>query len=236
MTDGPVTHALAGEPERLSRRALLAHAGLLAFTAALAPLPRMAERAGLLDAAWAATPDSVIRDTLDGVAAYVVPGNDRFSAAQGVSRPGPGGVAARAGEGLRATLEISGSAVPDAVVTILNSFARTIDPGADNRAGDLGFGAPLPALAYAAKQVLFSRLSQSVDETLRTLGGSLPAVTAFLAYSEYGVLDAPTNTLTAEPVGWQLTGYDGVADGRNAFRGYFEGRRTTRTATNFRGR
>lgn len=37
--------------------------------------------------------------------------------------------------------------------------------------------------------------------------------------------DPRARTLVARPVGWTLTAYDGVADGRNAFVGYFENRR-----------
>jgi hypothetical protein len=60
---------------------------------------------------------------------------------------------------------------------------------------------------------------------LRSLVGVLPALVAFLAYSEAGVFDHATRTLHGRPVGWTLSGYEGVADGRDDFRGYFENRR-----------
>ena len=61
---------------------------------------------------------------------------------------------------------------------------------------------------------------------MQALGSIVPALTAFLAFSEYGALDG--RRLNGVPVGWQITGYPGVADGRNELRGYFEGRRAAR--------
>jgi len=207
----------------LSRRAFVGRAALLA-AAALAPLPRAAERAGLVAAAAAAAPDAVVLATLDGVAAYVVPGNDRHSTAQGISTARPGGVAARGGEGLRATLEAAGPGTVDAAVAVLNGLARAVDPGADARAGALGLDAPFAALSFAAKEEVFARLSRSPEDVLRRLGAILPAIAAFVSYSEFGVLGQDA----AEPVGWALTGYEGIADGRDELRGYYRGRRRAR--------
>jgi hypothetical protein len=201
-------------PDELSRRAFVA---LLA--AALTPLPR----------AWpaaAAAPPDVVLDTLDAVVAYVVPGDDRHSAAQGVSSPHPGGVAARAGEGVRATLDAAAPGTAAAAAAVLNGFARAVDPGADARAGAAGFSAPFAVLSFAAKTAVFEQLSESVDDTFRMLGGLLPAIAAFVSYSEYGALGA--SGLTGRPVGWQLTGYDGAVDGTDDFRGYYGGRRRAR--------
>jgi hypothetical protein len=60
------------------------------------------------------------------------------------------------------------------------------------------------------------------------LGGLLPAIAAFISYSEFGVLQPGGTELARRPVGWDLTGYEGVADGRDAFRGYLGGRRRAR--------
>lgn len=205
----------------LSRRAFVGRAALLA-AAALAPLPRAAARAGLITAGSPATPGELVLETLDGVVAYVVPGDDRYSTAQGVSRPHPGGVSARGGEGLRATLDAAGPGTVDAAVAVLNGLARAVDPRVDGRAATLGFSASFAALSFAEKAEVFTRLSSSVEDALRRLGAILPAIAAFVSYSEYGVLGA------ADPVGWQLTGYEGVADGRDDFRGYYGGRRRAR--------
>ena len=62
-------------------------------------------------------------------------------------------------------------------------------------------------------------LALSHDATLRVLGATVPALAVFLSYSEAGVLDPRTGRLRGVPVGWRLTGYSGVADIRNEFRG-----------------
>jgi hypothetical protein len=209
----------------LSRRAFVGRAAMLA-AAALAPLPAAAARAGLVGAGAAAAPGDFVLETLDGVVAYVVPGDDRHSTAQGVSTRRAGGVAARGGEGLRATLEAAGPGTADAAVAVLNGFARAVDPRADVRAGTLGFSAPFAALSSRAKTEVFVRLSRSPEDAIRQLGAILPALAAFVSYSEFGVLDSDP---PSRPVGWQITGYDGVADGRDELRGYYRGRRRART-------
>jgi hypothetical protein len=211
----------------LSRRAFLSRGALLA-AAALAPLPRAAARAGLVPAGASAAADDVVLDTLNGVVAYVVPGDDRFSTAQGVSEPHPGGVAARGAEGVRVTLDGAGPGTVDAAVTVLNGFARAVDPAADTRAAAAGFSAPFAALSFARKTEVFERLTQSVDGTLQMLGGLLPAIAAFVSYSEFGVLAPGGHALTSRPVGWELSGYEGAADGRAEFHGYYGGRRRAR--------
>lgn len=68
---------------------------------------------------------------------------------------------------------------------------------------------------------------QIMDSTgeLQSLAGVLLPFGAFLVYSEAGVFDAQTRSLTGAPVGWTLSGYQGVSDGRDEFLGYFDGRR-----------
>jgi hypothetical protein len=204
----------------------MARAAVLA--AALTPLPRAAARAGLISAEAAAAPDEVVLDTFNGIVAYVVPGDDRYSAAQGISSPRPGGVAARGGEGVRATLDAAGPGTVDAAVTILNAFARAVDPGSDVRAGAGGFAAPFPALSFTAKGRVLEQLSRSVDDALKMLGALLPAIAAFVSYSEFGVLQPGATGLARRPVGWDLTAYEGVADGRDELHGYYGGRRRAR--------
>jgi hypothetical protein len=201
----------------------MVRAGLLAAAGALAPLPRVADGLGLLGTASAsASTDVVVRDTLGGLVAYVVPGNDRYSLAQGVSATEPGGVAAGAVDQLRLTLVVAGPGVAEAAASILNSLAQGVAPGGDAR----GFGSAFAALSYARKDQVVRTLAQSDDPTLRVLGSTLPALVAFLSYSEAGVLDRRTGRLRGVPVGWRLTGYTGVADIRNEFRGYYGGHRS----------
>jgi hypothetical protein len=211
--------------QALTRRDALVRTGLLALAGALAPLPRAAERLGLLGAASAAG-DEVIRDTLNGMVAYAVPGSDRYSLAQGESSSEPGGVDARGGEGLRATLEVLGPGILDAAVSVLNAVAGAVAPGA--AAG--GFAAPFAALSSADKARALELLAASDDPSLQTLAGNLPALAAFVSYSEQGVLDAG-GQLTGVPVGWRISGYRGVADGRAEHRGYYQGRRAARRRT-----
>ena len=65
-------------------------------------------------------------------------------------------------------------------------------------------------------------------DALKPLIGILPAICAFLVYSEAGVFDPTSRTLTDTPVGWALSNYQGVADGRDEFRGYLRHRRKVR--------
>jgi hypothetical protein len=201
---------------------VLARTGLLALAGALAPLPRAVERLGLLGAASAAS-DEVVRDTLNGLVAYVVPGSDRYSVAQGESSGEPGGVDAGAGDGLRATLEVLGPGILDAAVNLLNGVAGAVAPGAG-----AGFAAPFAALSAADKSTVLAVLTGSDDESLQMLAASLPALAAFVSYSEFGVLDPGAGQLRGIPVGWRISGYEGVADGRDELRGYYEGRRAAR--------
>lgn len=205
----------------LSRREALARAGLLGAAMALAPLPRVAERYGLLRPAAAAPLEDVGVDTLRGLAAYVVPGDDVYSREQGQATGRPGGVAAGAAEGLRATLDVSGPGIADAAVGILNTVAGVVRPG-----GSSGrFASPFAALTFTQKDQVFAQLGQSGDDTLRSLAGTLPAIVTFLSYSEIAVLDPRTRRLRSEPVGWSLANYSGVADIRDEFHGYLGGRR-----------
>ena len=57
------------------------------------------------------------------------------------------------------------------------------------------------------------------------LAGVLPQFVAFLVYSEAGVFDPNTRRLTGPPLGWDLSNYEGVADGRDEFKGYYQDRR-----------
>ena len=50
----------------------------------------------------------------------------------------------------------------------------------------------------------------------------LPGLVGLLSYSEAAVRRAD-GTLAARPVGWDISGYAGVADGRNEFLGYWPG-------------
>jgi hypothetical protein len=207
---------------RLSRRAFVVQVGLLA--SALAPLPGVLKRAGFLDDAQAAAPD-VVSETFNGLVAFVVPGPDAYSVAQGESTAEPGGIDAGATPALIAGLNFAQWFNPTAaegVATLLNGVALVVNPGA---AGGT-FSAPFANLSFAEKAAVFAVLESDPQfAPLRSLVGSLLGLVAFLSYSEVGVFDPGTRTLVGQPVGWTLSSYDGVAEGRDEFRGYFEHRR-----------
>lgn len=212
---------------RLSRRAFVVQAGLLA--AALAPLPGVLKRTGLLDDALAATPD-VVSETFNGLVAFVVPGPDAYSVAQGESSAEPGGIDAGATPALIAGLNFAQWFNPTAaegVATLLNGVALAVNPGSASGS----FASPFANLLFAEKAVVFAVLESDPQfAALRSLAGSLLGLVAFLSYSEVGVFDPGTRTLVGQPIGWTLSSYDGIADGRDELRGYFEDRRSAEDA------
>ncbi len=204
----------------LTRTTFVARA--LATAGALVSLPEAIARLALEDAA-AAAPD-LVTDTLNGLVAFVVPGPDAYSVEQGEATAEPGGIDAFATQALIEGLTFAQPAQPLAsiVASLLNLVAQGVDPG--SAAGP--FASPFSNLPFAEKTVVFDVLEH--DESfaqLWSLFGILPSLVAFLAYSEVAVFDPASRTLVGTPVGWTLTSYEGVADGRDAFVGYFENRR-----------
>jgi len=216
----PEFAAPAGAP--YSRRTFVGR--LVAASGALVFLPAVLERAGLTDEAAAATPD-LVTDTFNGLVAFVVPGPDAYSVAQGESTPEPGGIDAYATPALIQGIGFASPFPPDlagTVATLLNTAAQIVNPA--SAAG--GFASPFANLSFAEKAGALAVLENADPfAQLRSLFGVLPSIVAFLAYSEVGVFDPATRTLVARPVGWDLSSYEGVADGRDAFIGYFENRR-----------
>ena len=72
-------------------------------------------------------------------------------------------------------------------------------------------------------------LKDSISGLLEFLAGALVEFVAFGSFSEFGVFDAATGTLTATPVGWTLTQYLALApnnrpvEGWDEFKGYLDG-------------
>jgi hypothetical protein len=158
---------------------------------------------------------------LDGLAAYVVPGADPFSVAQGVSTSGPGAVAARATDGF---IEVVDALAP---VTAPGNSA-TVAGVLDALAGQLnthnsrsGFRSQFAGLSFEGKRAVFAKLERDPAEALRYLASVAPALMALLTYSEYGVLDRSTHRLRGTPVGWRISHYGGTADGHDELRGYY---------------
>lgn len=232
---------MAGEPAsgevvaRLSRRTFL---GRTAALAAAAQLPLVLGPKGLLERAEALDLD-VARQALEGLAAYVLPGNDPYSVAQGVTAPGPGGVGAGAVAPLVAMLDrfIAASAVgadrttvpvSTATALLLDDFAQQVDPLSRGP-----FVSPFARLSDADKARALQRfdedqvVARAVGE-LRYVSAVLLPVLAFMAFSEAPAYDPATRTLRRTPVGWDIAGYTGPAHGHAEFGGYFQGRKRVR--------
>jgi hypothetical protein len=206
------------EPIDLARRRVL---GALVATGALTALPAFLEKTGLIREVLAATPD-LTRDTLNGVTVFFVPGPDPYSLHQGESTPEPGGLQAGAGEGLFQALNFANPFLPnlaDTVAAILNSTALAVNPAA--AAGP--FVSPFSNLSFAHKGVVFSLLEG--NPATAPLIGVLPLIVGFLSYAETAVFNPATRTISGRPIGWDLSNYSGVSDGRDEFRGYFKNRR-----------
>jgi len=205
-----------------SRRALVTRAVVAA--GALVSLPEAISRFGLAGEAAAATTD-LVADTINGLVAFVVPGPDAYSVAQGEATTEPGGIDAFATPALIQGLTFAEPSQPLAamVASLLNLVAQSVNPASPTGQ----FTSPFANLSFGEKSAVLDVLEHGEPfAQLWSLFGVLPSLVAFLAYSEVGVFDPSTRTLVGTPVGWSLTSYDGVADGRDAFVGYFENRRS----------
>lgn len=210
-----------------SRRDFLRKSGLLAAAAALVQTEWMGRV--LLPEARAEHGPDLITDTFNGLAAFIVPGDDPYSAHQGVADTRPGAVAACTGPFLAATLDVINLAPPPfpgfgALVSfILNNVAQAVNPAPSGP-----FDSPFANLSFGEKATVFAVMeSGQAGAELIPLGGVLPWLTGYIAYSEAGLLAPDCCTLSGLPVGWANTGYGGPADGHDDFQGYFEGRTST---------
>lgn len=222
----------------MQRRAFLAGAGGLALSAALAGLPRALAERGWLDEAEAVDLD-LTRDTINGLVAFITPGDDAYSIAQGVSTKGPGGIAAGATGAIIETLDravpvpvvggSTGATLPASggVAQLLNNYALQVNPGASRG----GFASPFARLSFREKGEVFRRFESDPtweDSSIRNLSGLLPTFPAFITFSEAGVFE--DGKLTERPIGWRISGFAGRSDGWNEFKGYYSGRRQARKA------
>src|SRR5262249_10306993 len=98
-------------------------------------------------------------------------------------------------------------------------------------AGSGSFASPFANLLFGQKATVFAVLEGAPQfAPLRPLVGTLLGLVAFLSYSEVGVFDPGTRTLVGQPLGWTRSSYEGRAEGRDEFRGYFENRRRSADA------
>ena len=210
------------QPDAL-RRGFVQSSGLAA--AAVSLLQGGAVVAALTQNARAAGPD-LVHDALNGLLAFIVPGPDPYSLAQGVSTVEPGGVDAGVAEVLIRTLDLTVPFVPQfsaTVVAILEGLAGAVHPSAPGP-----FASAFARLSFAEKAAVFQIMDST--ESLASLAGVLPAFVAYLCYSDAGAFDLTTRRLTGQPVGWTISHYSGVADGRDELRGYLGHRRSAEGA------
>jgi hypothetical protein len=196
---------------------------LLAGGAVLGGLPDALRTRGWLDDAYAAGP-GVVEETMNGLVAFVLPGRDRYSVAQGARSVKAGGTEAGAARVLIETLDRflpSNPPLSATAATVLNEVAASVR--GTSRRGK--FSSAFANLSFAEKARVFETIEGSEAGSFRFLFGNLPDLVAFLAYSEAGVFDRRRGRLRRRPLGWSLTRYGGVADGHAEFRGYFGGRR-----------
>lgn len=220
----------------------MARAGAVGFGAALVRLPAALRGRGWLDEAAAQDPD-LTRDTINGLVAFVVPGSDEYSVAQGQSSTTPGAIDAGTTDNLilnldsflpnadlgpfnnDGTLPLSG-----AVAGLLNTTAAQVDP--------LASSGPFPShfsrLSFEDKVEVFRRIEGMAGDddgtrNIRFVGGILPGYTAYLSFGEWDVFDLSTGTVSGRPVGWELTQYmpgrTTPVRGWDEMKGYFEGRK-----------
>lgn len=222
----------------MDRRQFLIRSGLLGAGAALAQLPGILRARGWLDVAAAQDAD-LVRDTINGLVAFMVPGPDEYSVAQGESTKEPGGIEARATDAVIETLDsyLPASAIGEgdqsiplsgAVANFLNATAAQVNPAAASGP----FPSHFSRLTFAEKAAVFESIEGTVgtdptSQNIRFVGGILPGLVAFVSYTEYGVFNPETKALDGRPVGWTLTGYqpNGPVEGWDEFRGYWKGRK-----------
>jgi hypothetical protein len=206
--------------KRISRRGFLGNMLLLSAAMALARATDLLTSRGWAQAAETTAAD-LLDDTFNGLLAFIVPGPDDYSVAQGVSTVEPGGVDEGVTDILTATLDETTPFLPQfsaTVAAILNGIALVVNPSPSGR-----FDSPFACLSFAEKAAVFQIMDGT--DSLKPLAGVLPAFVAFFCYSEAAVFDPLTRSLTGHPIAWDLSSYQGVSDGRNEFLGYFENRR-----------
>src|SRR5579872_291630 len=179
-----------------SRRSFLGNTLSAAAIAALIQAQPFLKDRGWLQAAHA-MPD-LTRDTFNGLLAFILPGSDPYSIAQGVNTTDKGGVDAGVTDVLILTIDGSIPFSPSfsaQVAAILNGLAANVNPG-----GSGPLSSPFANLSFAQKVAVF----QIMDATpaLELFGGLLPLFVAFFCYSEAGTFDPTTRSLSGKPLGW----------------------------------
>jgi hypothetical protein len=223
-----------------SRRTFLQRAGALGAATALAELPLLWDR-DLLETAAAQSLD-MTEDTISGLVAFALPGNDAYSVAQGESAPGPGGIAAGAVQAMIRYVDqyvgvangSTESAVPasSAVAAGLNQYALRVNPAAARG----GFPSPFARLSFREKAKALQQFEgepAAANSELRFIGAILPGLAAYLSMSEAGYWDRATRRLNGRPLGWEIARYRGPVEGNAEFKGYWKGNKVARQSPGY---
>lgn len=230
----------------LTRRQFLVRCGLLA---ALAEVPELLA-VSKWSPAHAQSPD-LVRESLNGLVAFVLPGDDPFSVAQGQSAAGAGGVAAGA---TQAVIDVLDHVIPApdtalandqtvplsaAVAGLLDAVGVLVNPLA-LLAGSGPFLSPFARLSFTDKARVLQMLEgldlpdavlpqplTRVSGNLSYLFAILPSLVAFCSAGEAGVFEPATKSLRTRPVSWQLSNHrpNGPTEGWDEFKGFYQGRR-----------
>lgn len=172
-------------------------------------------------------------DTFNGVASFVVPGNDRYSRHQRVSTSTLGGVDAQAGRAVQKTVDaaiplVIGEgelAAPGAlgIALLLESLAISRNP-----LSVIGpFSSPFANLTFTKKRQVLQDLDQSPllnRSSIEFAANAVITLAALGAYSEVAKYDPRSKALRGRPIGWDLSQYGGVSDGWPEFIGYYQDR------------
>jgi hypothetical protein len=206
--------ASGGSP--ISRRLFLGTMAFASAAAATMTAPELLVGGRWFEAAAAQTVDS-LHDTFNGLLAFVVPGNDAYSVAQGVHTVEAGGVDSGAADAFIETIDLSTPFVPQfsaQVAALLNGLAVQVRPASAGGA----FLSPFARLSSTDKTAVFQIMDS--NDAFKVLAGVLPGFVAYFVYSDAGTFDPSTRSITGRPLGWTLSSYDGVADGRDEFLGF----------------
>jgi hypothetical protein len=228
---------MGGSESGISRRTLLERAGLAGAVAVLAQLPGFLSGKGWLEPAHAQSAD-MVRETLDALVVFVVPGPDPYSVAQGQSTKEPGALDADATVLLVdmldrfVTVPVAGQLpVSLGVAQLLNGYATEVNPAA---AGGT-FASPFARLRFEEKAEVFRRFEDDTEgSVVRFISGILMAAIAFVTFTEGTALDPDTRRLKRTPVSWTISSYDGAAEGWPELKGYWQGRRRVHTSAKYR--
>jgi len=174
-----------------------------------------------------------IRDTYNGLAAFVVPGMDIWSAAQGATSSEPGAVSTHVADVMIGVLDRTVPSPPQAppssamIASLLNQVAQKVNPSAGGN-----FASDFSKLSFREKVAVFQFIEGDPSmQPFKRIGGLLAFFVAFIFYSEASVFDFATHRLKGRPAGWVATNYNGDFDGSCQFKGYFRDRRHAEKST-----